>query len=319
MGWRVGSFELCWGAENEGRCSDKLVRANDSEGARGGGGGGPEEVVVPMNGLRVCEKECDRPWLPCGSVEKARARWSVGDVVDGGKYACGADVGAGGGPGGGAEKGSDWSGAPRASWMEGNDWRAGALWGSFSSPDMRRDPGGESNPPSEPETALATGDWRLCCERACNELGTAVVDRFLWYSISSRLIESRLLIDGRPTLSTGQLRRPNMGGKREEREANTNLCLVSRASMADGCVKPRPAHGLAEQERRTATGAPVCFRARLVRVAARTHADSGQPSRYRRWAAQKTTLVGGLRCTAECAAAAGGTDPRSRAQRTGGA
>lgn len=66
----------------------------------------------------------------------------------------------GGGPGGAAEKGgSVWSDAPNASCIEGSDWRAGWRCCSFSSPDVRRDSGGDSKPCSGPGPALAPSDW----------------------------------------------------------------------------------------------------------------------------------------------------------------
>jgi hypothetical protein len=49
---------------------------------------------------------------------------------------------------------------PKASCIDGNDCRAaGGRCDSFSSPDVLRDSGGESRPPSEPDTALAVEDW----------------------------------------------------------------------------------------------------------------------------------------------------------------
>lgn len=50
--------------------------------------------------------------------------------------------------------------------MDGKDWRAGARCESLSSPDILRDPGGDSKPPSEPGTALGMEDWGLLC--ACD-------------------------------------------------------------------------------------------------------------------------------------------------------
>lgn len=67
----------------------------------------------------------------------------------------------GGGTGAGYDSGCS---EPRASWIEGNDWRAVGRCGSFSSPDVRRDSGGDSSPPSEPGTALAGVDWLLLCK-----------------------------------------------------------------------------------------------------------------------------------------------------------
>jgi hypothetical protein len=43
--------------------------------------------------------------------------------------------------------------------MDGRDWRAGARCGSLSSPEVLRDSGGDSKPPSEPGTALGTDGW----------------------------------------------------------------------------------------------------------------------------------------------------------------
>lgn len=62
--------------------------------------------------------------------------------------------------GGGTVAGND-SGCsePRASCIEGRDCRAVSRCDSFSSPDVLRDSGGDSRPPSEPGTALATDDW----------------------------------------------------------------------------------------------------------------------------------------------------------------
>jgi hypothetical protein len=48
---------------------------------------------------------------------------------------------------------------PSASCIDGSDWRAVGRCDSFSSPDVLRDSGGDSKPPSEPGTALATDDW----------------------------------------------------------------------------------------------------------------------------------------------------------------
>lgn len=55
------------------------------------------------------------------SVEKVLALWSVGEVVEGGKYDWGAEVGPSGGAGAGAEKAWGFSEPPRASCMEGSD------------------------------------------------------------------------------------------------------------------------------------------------------------------------------------------------------
>lgn len=115
------------------------------------------EVGVPMNGLRGCgcEKGLGGPWLAWRSAEKFRERVSEGEtVVDRGRYGCEADTGAdGGGPG--YDSGcSD----PRASCIDGSDCRVGRCC-SFSSPDVRRDSGGESKPPSVPGSVLAPDDW----------------------------------------------------------------------------------------------------------------------------------------------------------------
>jgi hypothetical protein len=68
--------------------------------------------------------------------------------------------------------------------MDGNDWRAAGRCGSFSSPEVRRDSGGDSNPPSEPGTALAGDDWWLLCKcdgptKGCNGLAIAAAEGFL--------------------------------------------------------------------------------------------------------------------------------------------
>jgi hypothetical protein len=49
--------------------------------------------------------------------------------------------------------------APKASCIDGSDCRAVGRCGSFSSPEVRRDSGGDNSPPSEPGTALAGDDW----------------------------------------------------------------------------------------------------------------------------------------------------------------
>ena len=109
-------------------------------------------------------------------------------------------MGALGGPGGGAENAMDWSEAPRASCIEGSDWRTDARWESFSSPEVRRDSGGESKPPSEPGATLLMDDWRAERDSGCIGLTAAGADIFLWWSISSRFTESKVVMDGRPTL-----------------------------------------------------------------------------------------------------------------------
>jgi hypothetical protein len=48
---------------------------------------------------------------------------------------------------------------PSASCIDGNECRAVGRCDSFSSPDVLRDSGGDSKPPSEPGTALAGDDW----------------------------------------------------------------------------------------------------------------------------------------------------------------
>jgi len=58
-----------------------------------------------------------------------------------------------------AEKDSDGCSEPRASCIDGSDWRGVGRCDSFSSPDVLRDSGGDSKPPSEPGTALAIDDW----------------------------------------------------------------------------------------------------------------------------------------------------------------
>ena len=88
------------------------------------------------------------------STEKVRVRWSDGEVDEGGRNDCEPAAGADGGAG--YDKGCS---EPRASCMEGNDCRAGGRCGSFSSPEVRRDSGGESKPPSGPGSALALDDW----------------------------------------------------------------------------------------------------------------------------------------------------------------
>lgn len=96
-----------------------------------------------MKGLRVWEKGFGGPpWLWMTSTENVRPLRSDGDVAATGRNGGGADMGAEGGGGGYDDNG--WS-EPSASCMEGRDWRAGGLC-SFSSPDMRRDSGGEGRP-----------------------------------------------------------------------------------------------------------------------------------------------------------------------------
>jgi hypothetical protein len=51
------------------------------------------------------------------------------------------------------------SSEPSASRIDGKDCRAVGRCDSFSSPDILRDSGGDSKPPSEPGTALATESW----------------------------------------------------------------------------------------------------------------------------------------------------------------
>lgn len=48
---------------------------------------------------------------------------------------------------------------PRASCIDGSDWRADGRKGSLSSPEVLRDSGGDSRPPSEAGTALAGEGW----------------------------------------------------------------------------------------------------------------------------------------------------------------
>lgn len=48
---------------------------------------------------------------------------------------------------------------PRASCIDGKDCRAVGRCDSFSSPDVRRDPGGDNRPPSEPGAEVAGGGW----------------------------------------------------------------------------------------------------------------------------------------------------------------
>jgi hypothetical protein len=103
-------------------------------------------------------------------------------VVDGLKNDCEAEAGTEGGGTGGAEKVS--------SCIDGRDWRGALCCLLSSSPDVRRDSGGESKPPSGPGATL-------------DELADA--DRFgagnayeRALSISSRFSESRFFIEGRP-------------------------------------------------------------------------------------------------------------------------
>jgi hypothetical protein len=107
-----------------------------------------------MKGLWGCEYGFGGPWL-IWSTEKVRVRESGwGAVEDGGKNGRCADAGAEGAWAGYGNGGS----GPRASCIDGRDWRAGSLC-SLSFSDVRRDSGGESKPPEGPGSELADDDW----------------------------------------------------------------------------------------------------------------------------------------------------------------
>jgi hypothetical protein len=96
------------------------------------------------------------------------------------KYDWGTEAGAGGGAGADTGKACGGSGPPSASWMDGNDCRGCERWAS-SSPEVLRDSGGDSNPPSAPGSVLAGDDWWPWWESGCNGLmGAAEAECLRW-------------------------------------------------------------------------------------------------------------------------------------------